>query len=260
MLHGIDHIAIATADPDAAANDLEQQLGLSATGGGRHEGFGTHNRLIWLADGSYLELIGVDDESDAGNWAMGAAAVTALHRGGGLAAYALDDRPLEPDVHALQGDGSEIGPVIHGSRKRPDGGVVEWSTAVPPRIGPDGLPFLIEHAMTGAEWGADALAQRAGYRHPVGSPVLLVRLDLIVADPVASAAEHSKQLGMAFSSVGRTAVCSVGRHVVRLLPHSEADGPIVVTLAADAPPRSVDLLGVRFNIEQAELPLGPSPA
>jgi hypothetical protein len=185
---------------------------------------------------------------------MGAAAVTALHRGGGFAAYALDDRPLEPDVRTLRGYGSEIGDPVHGSRRRPDGEVVEWWTAVPPRIGPDGLPILIEHAMVGAEWGAAILDQRAAFRHPIGSPVRLVGLDLAVADPVASAAEYSKQLGMTFSSIGGAVVCSIGQHVVRLVPRAAAAAPLVVTLAAEAAPRTAELLGVRFIVEQAELP------
>jgi len=256
VLRGIDHIAIAVPDPDAAAADLEQRLGLVARGGGRHEGLGTRNRLVWLADGSYLELIGVEDEAQAGAWAMGAATLSALQRGGGLAAYALDDRPLRPDVRALLGNGSRIADPVHGSRLRPDGELVEWWTAVPPHIGPDGLPFLIEHAMTGAEWGTDALAQRAGYVHRLGSPVRLVRLDLAVADPTASAAEHAQQLGMIFSLVGDSAVCSIGQHVVRLNPASQADAPVVVTLAADVQPREVELFGVRFRIERAELPSG----
>ncbi len=255
MLHGIDHIAIAVPDPDAAAADLERQLGLVAQGGGRHEGFGTYNRLIWLADASYLELIGVDDEAQAGGWAMGAAAVTALQRGGGFAAYALDDRPVEPDVRALRGYGSEIGDPVHGSRRRPDGEVVEWWTAMPPRIGPDGLPILIEHAMVGAEWGAEILDERAAFRHPLGSRVRLARLELAVADPVASAAEYSKQLGMTFSLVGSAAVCSIGQHVVRLVRGAEASAPVVITLAAEAPARSAELFGVRFVLEQADLQL-----
>lgn len=254
VIHGIDHLAIAVPDPDAAASELERRLGLTAEGGGRHEGFGTVNRLAWFADGSYLELIGVEDEAAAARWPTVAATVAALERGGGLAAYALDARPLEPDVHALQGYGSDIADPIAGSRRRADGEVVRWSTALPPRIGPDGVPFLIEHVRTGAEWGAEALAQRAGYRHPLGSPVRLVRLDLAVVDPAASAAEHAKQLGMTFQKVGDTYSWSAGPHVVRLLGHSEADAPVAVTLAADAPARSADLFGVRFVIDQAVPP------
>jgi hypothetical protein len=254
MLRGIDHIAIAAPDPDAAAAALEVQLGVSPKGGGRHEAFGTRNRLAWLADGSYLELIGVDDDTAAAAWPMGAAATRALQSGGGFAAYALDDRPLEPDVRALRGYGSQIGDPVHGSRRRDDGEIVEWWTAMPPRIGPDGLPFLIEHVMVGAEWGADALDERAAYRHPIGSPVRLVRVDVAVDDPAASAAEHSKQLGMAFYAAGDLAVCTVGQHVVRLVPRAAAAAPLVVTLAAEAAPRTAELLGVRFIVEQAELP------
>src|SRR5688500_3141679 len=60
MIRGIDHLVIACAEPDQAAGELESALGLTAAGGGRHAGLGTFNRIAWLADGSYLELIGVD--------------------------------------------------------------------------------------------------------------------------------------------------------------------------------------------------------
>src|SRR4051794_14420685 len=56
MLIGIDHVVLATENPDDAAATLEQTLGVSATGGGRHDASGTMNRLVWLGD-SYLELI-----------------------------------------------------------------------------------------------------------------------------------------------------------------------------------------------------------
>jgi hypothetical protein len=36
MFLGIDHLVIAVADPDDAAAQLEADLGLEATGGGRH--------------------------------------------------------------------------------------------------------------------------------------------------------------------------------------------------------------------------------
>ena len=61
MIRGIDHLVIACPDPDEAAATLESELGLAVTGGGRHPGAGSWNRIAWLADGSYLELIGIDD-------------------------------------------------------------------------------------------------------------------------------------------------------------------------------------------------------
>jgi hypothetical protein len=46
-----DHVLIATADPDAPAARLEAEHGLVATGGGRHERIGTHNRIVPLGGG-----------------------------------------------------------------------------------------------------------------------------------------------------------------------------------------------------------------
>jgi hypothetical protein len=94
MITGIDHLVIAVPDPDAAATELEERVGLLATGGGRHEGMGTLNRIAWLADGSYLEFLGVEDREAALGWAVGAAAIQALDRGGGLACYALATNEL----------------------------------------------------------------------------------------------------------------------------------------------------------------------
>ncbi|TMD28247.1 MAG: VOC family protein, partial [Chloroflexi bacterium] len=53
MLLGIDHLVIAVAVPDDATAQLEQELGLTSAGGGRHDTLGTFNRLVWLGD-SYL--------------------------------------------------------------------------------------------------------------------------------------------------------------------------------------------------------------
>jgi len=52
MIRGIDHLVIACADPAAAATELQSALGLAVGGGGRHDGLGTFNRIVWLADGS----------------------------------------------------------------------------------------------------------------------------------------------------------------------------------------------------------------
>jgi catechol 2,3-dioxygenase-like lactoylglutathione lyase family enzyme len=60
----IDHVIYATSDLDAAAARLEAELGLKAVGGGRHEGLGTHNRIVPLGDG-YLELLAIADADEA---------------------------------------------------------------------------------------------------------------------------------------------------------------------------------------------------
>lgn len=256
MIRGIDHLVIACADPDAAASELESNLGLTAAGGGRHQGLGTFNRIVWLADGSYLELIGVEDREAALRTPVGEAVVGTLDaHGGGLATWALNDNEVELSVGALLA--GTFGPVIHGSRKRPDGELVEWWAAFPQaRLAADGVPFLIQHAYVGSEWGPAALAERASFRHPLGSSVHLARLDLATGDPPSTAAVLHEQLGIDFWAVADLAVADIGSHVVRLVPRGEMAVPAVVTLSAQVEsPRTVELLGLRFDVERAALPL-----
>jgi catechol 2,3-dioxygenase-like lactoylglutathione lyase family enzyme len=258
VLSAVDHVAIAAPDPDAAAAELERRLGLQATGGGRHPGAGTFNRIVWLAD-AYVELIGVDDREAAARHPLGAATLAALDDGGGLAGYALLSAEVDATVARLQAAGSHIGPVIAGERVRQDGERVQWWTAMPERLGPDGLPFLIRHALTGAEWDPTALAERQRLVHPLGGPAVLIGLDLAVSDPVERAADYWEQLGLEFWAVGDVAVCTVGRHTLRLVPRSRMDATVSVNLGAPVDEqRACELLNVRFNLQPVELPLPAS--
>ncbi|HEX2844283.1 MAG TPA: VOC family protein, partial [Candidatus Limnocylindria bacterium] len=144
MIRGIDHLVIACDDPDAAAAELESAIGITCAGGGRHAGRGTWNRIAWLADGSYLELIGVDDAELARQNPVGRAAVEMLEAAGaGLATYALRVDELEATAGGLRAAGSSIGPIIHGSRARDDGELVEWWAAFPAApLSPTRSPFL----------------------------------------------------------------------------------------------------------------------
>jgi catechol 2,3-dioxygenase-like lactoylglutathione lyase family enzyme len=251
VLRGIDHLVIAVADLDAATAELEAALGLAFTAGGRHPGAGTANRIAFLGE-PYLELIAVEDPALARERPIGAAALRALANGGGLATYALVDDGLEITVAELRANGSRIGEPAHGSRERPDGETVEWWTATFERLGPDRPPFLIRHALAGAEWGAEALAARRDFRHPIGSPVVLHRLDIATDDPPALAADYFAQLGLEFWTVADLAVCSIGPHTIRLVPtHEMPVGAAIVLGAAIDMPRTVDALGVRFLVEPA---------
>ena len=54
----------AAADLAAATQRLRVELGIEPAGGGRHEGFGTHNEIFPFG-GGYLEVLAVADEAEA---------------------------------------------------------------------------------------------------------------------------------------------------------------------------------------------------
>jgi Glyoxalase-like domain len=56
----LDHIAVAGATLEEASEAIATALGVTLQTGGNHELFGTHNRLLGMQDGFYLEAIAID--------------------------------------------------------------------------------------------------------------------------------------------------------------------------------------------------------
>lgn len=56
----IDHVVLGARTLEEGAAFVEQHLGAKPRAGGRHEGFGTHNMLLGLGRGTYLEVIAPD--------------------------------------------------------------------------------------------------------------------------------------------------------------------------------------------------------
>jgi hypothetical protein len=77
----IDHVIYAAADLDAATARIEDELGLTAVGGGRHEGHGTRNRIVPLG-GGYLEVLAIADPREASTSEFGSGLLTRLARDG----------------------------------------------------------------------------------------------------------------------------------------------------------------------------------
>ena len=267
MLLGIDHLVIACADPDAAAVDLEREVGLRPSGGGRHDALGTFNRLVWLGD-TYLELIGVFDRGLAERSWIGAPTVRALDAGGGLATWAVATDDMEGDVLRLNAGGALLPEPIAGERQRPDGAVVRWRLSAPRDLGPERPPFLIEHDPTGAEWSPDERVARANERHPVGGAVRLETLELSISDAPATIAALMRTvwIGPFRPSLvgGGSRDAAVGTQTLRLKPHRmmapglamrpAATWPVAtIHLRAGSPtePRTAELLGCRFVLRSA---------
>ena len=58
----LDHVAIACTNLDAGTKELSARLGVALQQGGRHDRYGTHNRLLGVGD-IYLELIALGPEA-----------------------------------------------------------------------------------------------------------------------------------------------------------------------------------------------------
>jgi hypothetical protein len=85
----IDHVIYASGDLDAAAARVEQELGVAAVGGGRHEGIGTHNRIVPL-DNGYIELLAIADPGEAAGSDLGRAVQARIESvGDGLMGWAV---------------------------------------------------------------------------------------------------------------------------------------------------------------------------
>ena len=104
----IDHVLYAARDLDEAAARLESELGLPTIAGGRHEGLGTHNKIMPLG-GGYLEVIAVADPEEAASSPFGIALRKRIEDAAdGLAAWAVAVEDVRPIAARL---GTSINPV-----------------------------------------------------------------------------------------------------------------------------------------------------
>lgn len=118
----LDHAVYAVADLDEAAVRFREAFGLDSVAGGRHERWGTANRIVPLGD-QYLELVAAVEREAAAVGGFGRAVMERADAGGGwiTLAVATDD---------LHGIAARLAlEVESGSRTRPDGLVVRWRMA-----------------------------------------------------------------------------------------------------------------------------------
>ncbi|MBV1868699.1 MAG: VOC family protein [Marinosulfonomonas sp.] len=64
----LDHIAISAENLVAGVAHIEAILGVPLAPGGAHPNMGTHNRLLSLGSGQYLEVIAIDPAAPAPDW------------------------------------------------------------------------------------------------------------------------------------------------------------------------------------------------
>jgi Glyoxalase-like domain len=113
MFTAIDHLVIVVPELERAMRDYSAS-GFTVVRGGKHN-VGTHNALIALADGSYIELIAFLKPVAGHRW------YTALEKGGGLVDFCMQTDNLTADADAMRRAGVAIGMPIAMTRERPDG-------------------------------------------------------------------------------------------------------------------------------------------
>lgn len=140
MLTGIDHLVVVVPDLAEAVRHYAGQ-GFTVVPGGRHPG-GSHNALIGLADGAYIELLAFEHPSPGHRW--WAISERTRREGPCLADFAMATNDLERDLGVLRAAGVPMGEPRPGSRARPDGYTVEWRLSTPPTEHTGVAPFLIQ--------------------------------------------------------------------------------------------------------------------
>ena len=146
----LDHLVYAAPDVAGAADALAAALGVRPATGGRHPALGTHNALLSLGTGRYLEVIGPDPDAPAPGRPrpFGIDDLDAPR----LVTWAMAVTGIEDRVAACRQRGYDPGPVTALQRRAPDGATLSWRLTMPTGAGGGLVPFLIE-------WDA-------GIRHP----------------------------------------------------------------------------------------------
>jgi catechol 2,3-dioxygenase-like lactoylglutathione lyase family enzyme len=118
----LDHVVYAVPDLDEAAVRFREKFGLDSTEGGRHERWGTANRIVALGD-QYLELVAAVDAPAAAETGFG---MGVLERAAGIGGW-FTIAAVADDLEAVA---SRLGiEVDSGSRTRPDGEAIRWRMA-----------------------------------------------------------------------------------------------------------------------------------
>lgn len=134
----IDHFVWATADLFSEIIHFEAKMGLRPLFGGRHEGRGTHNALLYLGQRCYLELIAPDPGQAVKPWILGD------RPSEGLIHWAWRTNRIEMDRAWCIETGWDLGPIQDGQRTLQNGHILQWSLTDPDQTAFPFQPFLIQ--------------------------------------------------------------------------------------------------------------------
>lgn len=155
----LDHVLLAVADLDRAAEALGTNPGLTALPGGRHPGVGTANRIVPFGL-DYLELIAIVDEAEAATMARSRRVADAIAGRRTFAGWAVRCDDLDELRNRLDSRGIATREPFLGGRVRPDGRHLAWRTLELAAPGPADPFFIQWDVPAGAHPAEDPVAHR----------------------------------------------------------------------------------------------------
>jgi hypothetical protein len=136
----LDHLLLGCSELDAGVSFVEQRTGVRASFGGVHPGRGTRNALLSLGERHYLEIIAPDPSQPDATDSFGLRKLSAPR----LVTWAAHPGNLDQFASRLRDGNLEFDGPTPGSRKRPDGKLLQWRTLnLKDNLG-GLLPFFIE--------------------------------------------------------------------------------------------------------------------
>jgi hypothetical protein len=138
----IDHVTACGADVKKMQAALEN-LGIHSQYGGPHAGKVSEMALASFADGSYLELIAIQPDTDP-KLVPGHEWGKQMQANAGPCAWAARSRDVAAEINRLKTAGIKVSEPERSGRARPDGVRLDWETAqVGDRTRGTYFPFLI---------------------------------------------------------------------------------------------------------------------
>lgn len=139
----MDHLVFAAPDLERGVRHVEALTGVAMEPGGRHAGFGTHNRLLGFGPGRYMEVVSIDRDQpppERPRW-FGLDALNAPR----LVTWCAAAPDLDDLVERGRALGLDLGDPMSGSRRREDGSLLAWRMTDPWAERAGGvIPFFID--------------------------------------------------------------------------------------------------------------------
>ncbi len=182
----LDHLVVTVKDIEQAMKDY-QDLGFRVTYGGKHASGTTHNALIPLSDGVYIELIAKTGEAPTNTEVEDFSSF--FDSGYGAVGYALHTTDLDEDVADMKARGVPVSSIRQGSRELLDGRVLKWRIA---HVDNQIFPLFLQDT-TPREWRVSDHERRT--RHENGAKSL-AQLTFIIDDLHTGIARYRAILGV----------------------------------------------------------------